>query len=73
MEQGDFVILSRGRASVRALIAIISENKRSAMLLFEGAFAGHYSGMPVLLDEGDDVYRSIIDQRAVTITPEEPP
>jgi hypothetical protein len=49
MERGDFVTLSRDDASIVAMVALASGNKKSLMLMFEGAFCGHYGSMPVLI------------------------
>ena len=69
MERGDFVTLSRDDDAIVAMVTLVSDNRRSVMLMFDGAFAGHYGSIPVLMDD-DGVYRSIADHRVVTITPE---
>jgi len=69
LSRGDIVQLEHDGARVAARVILISPNARSVLVTFEGLFAGHLTGMALLFDLEDGVYRAIADGAEITVTP----
>jgi hypothetical protein len=67
-KRGDGVLLECDGEKWLAEIALISKNGKSVAVTFNGMVHGHVGMMPLLQDHGI-IYRSIIDQVAVTLKP----
>ena len=73
MKRGDFVLVTFGGKSIKAIVMIASENQRSLMLSFDGALhspsGGAFFGtMPVLMGD-DGIYRDLVENKPVLIEP----
>lgn len=70
--RGQFVQVTCGGKTLKAMVLLASENGRSLMLGFDGGLPSRSGGMfmgslPVLMDDAG-VYRDLIEDGEVTIT-----
>jgi hypothetical protein len=66
MKTGDRVVISYGEVAVTGVVVICSSNQQSLFVQFDGMLGGHVGAMPLLMDQAG-VYRSIINNLAVTV------
>jgi len=75
LERGQFVRLTYGGETVKAMVILASPNGKSLMFSFDGALSGgesegiYFGSMPVLQDD-DGVYRDLVLGEVVTIEQE---
>ena len=65
---GEAVMIECDGRRVAGTVALASGNGRSLMLQFEALIDGHAGLMPVLMDD-DGIYRSIVTDIEVRLTP----
>lgn len=74
-KQGDEVEITYDGQTVDGVIRLISGNRKSGMIMFEGILGigdGGYAGMmPIFLDEENMIYRDLIFKKHVGLRPKE--
>lgn len=64
---GDLVEVRCDGASAPGVVILASRNGRSLMLSFEGIVAGFLGMMPVLWDDGTQMFRELMQDRPVEL------
>lgn len=72
LQRGDFVRVTSAGVTLRAFVALASENGRSIAVLYDGALPvgdGYALGMLPLLQEEDGTWREIVRNSRVVVEP----
>lgn len=65
IKSGDAIRLACGGSEVDAMVLLASENSRSLLCTFDGAFRGYVGAMPLLWDGAG--FRELVQGRSVRV------
>jgi hypothetical protein len=67
LERGDFVSLTVGDLTVRAMVVLAAPNGLSLMVMFDAALDGCFGSMPLTWREGEGGYVNLMTGHAVSV------